>query len=194
MEVLPVRLRVVLLSLLVSLLAVPAAQARFRDKISVRTVQVWGFPVGVDCHSLPPGRFIWRIEVAGKARRVSYANACGAQNALGEFMDGATLRFGHFTARIGSRTSGAPAPVSYLEFRGDRHVRGVTKIEIRATIGGHRVFTRKYRATAHSIRRGWPKAKAKKGNGSGTGSNTNLGAGGTNVGGVVGDGGSCAGC
>jgi hypothetical protein len=158
---------------------VPAAQAaHFRDKISGKTLRVWGFKASADCHALPGGRFTWRIQVGKTVRRVHYADACLAQ--------GTTVKFLHFKVLVGNRAE-ANAPVSQLTFLRGKHARGGTRIKLTAYVSGHAVFDRPYTTTGGSLRRGWPQANQ----GGGGGADTNFGGAGGDGG--FGDG-TCVGC
>src|SRR4051794_2364336 len=110
------------------LLFVPAAQAaHFRDRIAGKTLRVWGFKAGADCHALPVGTFSWRIQVGKSVRRVSYPSACTAR--------GTTVRLLHFKVLIGRRVE-AGAPVSQLTFVRGKHARSGTRIKITASVSG----------------------------------------------------------
>jgi hypothetical protein len=164
------------------LLFVPAAQAaHFRDRIAGKTLRVWGFKAGADCHALPVGTFSWRIQVGKSVRRVSYPSACTAR--------GTTVRLLHFKVLVGRRAE-AGATVSQLTLLRGKHAQSGTRIKITASVSGYAVFDRPYTASGGSLRRGWPQPPAQ---GSGSGGPVNLG-GSSGDGSGSQAGGTCSGC
>ena len=137
---------------------VPAAQAaHFRDKISGKTLRVWGFKASADCHALPvgtvqPGEFRSGRRFAGSTTRTPVRLGGRPSSSL--------------TSRSWSGGARRPnAPVSQLTFLRGKHARGGTRIKLTAYVSGYAVFDRPYTTTGGSLRRGWPQANQGAGGG-----------------------------